>query len=220
MKTFRTPKGTELPLLNLKGKDYLQAAQRIRWFREEHHDGKILTELVFHDANSAIVKATISISLGINGGDIWLPLATAHKSETLKGFPDFLEKAETGAIARALALCGYGTQFAADEFEEKDRLADSPLSNSNMEPSISHELRHPPAPISNEEPSLTNLGSKSFSFGKHRHIPFRDIPVDKLQGYVDWLRKDSNEKGKKLSLDAEQGIAEAEAFLNFDDLKF
>jgi hypothetical protein len=38
------------------------------------------------------------------------------------------EKDETGAVGRALAMCGYGT-LQAPEFDEGDRLADAPLAN-------------------------------------------------------------------------------------------
>jgi hypothetical protein len=36
------------------------------------------------------------------------------KRETAQGWEDFLEKAETGAIGRALAAAGFGTQFAVE----------------------------------------------------------------------------------------------------------
>ena len=49
-----------------------------------------------------------------------------QEKETEIGFPDYIEKAETGAIGRALAMCGYGT-LQAPEFDEQDRLADAPL---------------------------------------------------------------------------------------------
>jgi hypothetical protein len=59
-------------------------------------------------------------------------IATATKMETGSDFTDFVEKAETGSIGRALALCGYGTQFAPElsegELEEgRAAFADSPL---------------------------------------------------------------------------------------------
>jgi hypothetical protein len=58
-------------------------------------------------------------------------VATASKMETRDDFADFVEKAETGAIGRALAMCGYGTQFAPELSEgdlESGRVAyaDSP----------------------------------------------------------------------------------------------
>lgn len=120
MKTFKTPKGTELPLLNLKGKDYLQVAHRLVWFREEKPDWTIKTSFVSISADYAIAKAEILTAQG-------LLVATAHKSEDKKGFFDFIEKAETGAIGRALALCGYGTQFCAEELDEGKRIVDSPV---------------------------------------------------------------------------------------------
>ena len=53
-------------------------------------------------------------------------IATARKKETEIGFPDYIEKAVTGAIGRALAMCGYGT-LQAPEFDEQDRLAAAPV---------------------------------------------------------------------------------------------
>ncbi len=52
--------------------------------------------------------------------------ATGTKSECAASFPDYIEKAETGAIGRALAALGYGTQFAP-EFNEEHRIVDSPV---------------------------------------------------------------------------------------------
>jgi hypothetical protein len=125
MHTFKTPKGTELPFLNLKGKDYLQVAHRIVWFREAHPDWTILTKIVHFNAEWAVVEATISDAAG-------KVLSNAHKTQTAKGFPGgYLEKAEAGAVGRALAFIGYGTAFAQELEEDEDvpmsAIADSPL---------------------------------------------------------------------------------------------
>src|SRR5262245_46766475 len=101
MQTMKTPKGTELPLIDLKGKPYLQVAHRLVWFREEHPEWAIETNIVEQDSAHAVMRATIRVN---EGGPI---IAQATKSETKTGFSDFLEKAETGAIGRALALCGF-----------------------------------------------------------------------------------------------------------------
>lgn len=116
---FKTPKGTELPFLNLKGKKYLQVMHRLVWFREEHKNASIETSFVKLEENYAIAKAVISFGNGET-------MAIAHGREDAKHFIDFIEKAETKAIGRALALCGYGTQFAS-ELDEGERLADSPI---------------------------------------------------------------------------------------------
>lgn len=119
-----TAKGTELPLMDLKGKPYLQVAHRIVWFRETYPTGTINTEMVACNEESAVFKATVLVFNSASGKyDI---LATGYKRETLQGFPDFIEKSETGAVGRALAMSGFGTQFEP-ELDEGDRLADSPI---------------------------------------------------------------------------------------------
>jgi hypothetical protein len=121
MSTIKTKKGTELPLLNLKGKQYLQVAHRLVWMREEHPDWSLETEFARLDETHALAKATIRDQ----GGRV---IAVAHKREDKAHFPDFIEKSETGAIGRALALCGFGTQFA-EELEDgatQARPVDSP----------------------------------------------------------------------------------------------
>ncbi len=56
--------------------------------------------------------------------------ATGTKSENAANFQDYIEKAETGAIGRALAALGYGTQFAP-ELNEEHRIVDSPVERGN-----------------------------------------------------------------------------------------
>jgi hypothetical protein len=122
--TIKTQKGTELPLMNLKGKNYLQVAYRLVWFREEHPEWSIETEYLSQDAQQAVARAVIK---DLSGRII----AVAHKEESAKDFPQgHREKAETGAIGRALGLCGYGTQFEP-EFDEEERVVDSPITPKN-----------------------------------------------------------------------------------------
>jgi len=117
--TTKTPKGTELPLINLKGKPYLQVAHRLIWFREEEPQSGIETTPLVLEKDYAVFQAKIT-----RDGKV---VAMATKCEDRKGFPDFIEKAETGAIGRALALVGYGTQFTTQDLDEGNRLADSPV---------------------------------------------------------------------------------------------
>ena len=99
--------------------DYLPVAARIAWFKREHPDWSILTESVQLADKAVVMKAVIKDALE-------RVIATAHKKETEIGFPDYIEKAETGAVGRALAMCGYGT-LQAPEFDEGERIADSPV---------------------------------------------------------------------------------------------
>ena len=104
--------------------DYLQVMWRIVWFRDRHPDGAITSELIDHDKAErwAMFRATVSIP---GGGS-----ATDYGSESARDFPDYIEKASTKAIGRALAALGFGTQFSAWEFGGEaaaDRIVDSPV---------------------------------------------------------------------------------------------
>jgi hypothetical protein len=99
--------------------DYLPVAPRIAWFRKEHPDWSIITKTVKLVDKAVVMKAIIKNAEG-------RVIATARKKETENGFPDYIEKAETGAVGRALAMCGYGT-LQAPEFDEGERITDSPI---------------------------------------------------------------------------------------------
>lgn len=107
-------------LMQLKGKDYLQVMWRLVWFREERANWCIDTEAHHIDKDIAIFHARIYDEAGVLK-------ASGYGSETPKDFGDYIEKAETKAIGRALAMMGYGTQFTADELDEGTRIVDSPV---------------------------------------------------------------------------------------------
>jgi len=138
-------------LIQLKSKqgssDYLPVQWRLVWFRSECPNGTIETEIVHLDLDRETEEETfvwnsekkrsekvIKTAQGIaicratvkdgKGG-----VATGTKMEKASSFSDWLEKAETGAIGRALAALGYGTQFAP-ELSEEHRIVDSPVERS------------------------------------------------------------------------------------------
>ena len=106
-------------LMDLKGKQYLQVMWRLVWFREEKPLWSIDTKLEQLTENHAVFSAKISDENGVQK-------ASGYGSESMKDFRDFIEKAETKAIGRALAMLGYGTQFSP-ELDEGERIVDSPV---------------------------------------------------------------------------------------------
>ncbi|MBA2678359.1 MAG: hypothetical protein H0U76_08205 [Ktedonobacteraceae bacterium] len=143
-RTFN-PKEHLIQLKSKEGaKDYLPVQWRLVWFREQCPQGTIDTEeitvdldrdveeevyvwnhekkrsekVIKHAKGYARYKAVVTDGRGAR--------ATGTKSENAASFPDFIEKAETGSIGRALAALGYGTQFAPD-LEEAHRIVDSPV---------------------------------------------------------------------------------------------
>lgn len=110
---------------------YLEAKFRAMWMRTPGSEKEInlrfgiQTEMIEHEYGKyATFKATVT------DNETGKVIATGHKSEVpTRQVPDYLEKSETGSIARALGMCGFGTQFAL-EFQgegESDRLADGPM---------------------------------------------------------------------------------------------
>ena len=110
-------------LSNIKGNQYLEVKWRLLWFRTEHPEGEIQTELVEFSPEHAVFKATVQLP---DKGT-----ATGYGMCAKTEFSDYLEKAETKALGRALAHLGYGTQFAPDiEMVNADgtpRVVDSPV---------------------------------------------------------------------------------------------
>ena len=124
--------------------DYLPVQWRLVWFRQECPHGTIETEELEYDTEKecsieAVVwnsekrrsEKVVKTARGYaryravvtdgKGGR-----ATGTKAECRANFEDYGEKAETGAIGRALAGLGFGTQFAP-ELDEEHRIVDSPV---------------------------------------------------------------------------------------------
>lgn len=154
-------------LIQLKGRDYLPVAARLLWLNEETDRYKIETDILRLEDNFAVVRATVSV-LDETGNPS--RSATAIKREDKTHFPDFLEKAETGSVGRALGMLGYGTQFAPefDEIEAKleARVVDSPQTVRAIEPAREPARAEPRAEAAAEpasRPSLASIGMKSGS---------------------------------------------------------
>lgn len=200
MNYFKTPKGTELPLLTLKGKDYLQVAHRIVWFREEHPDWTIETSIVEISDKHSIFRASIINDLG-------RLIATGTKSETIDGFQDHLEKSETGSIGRALALCGYGTQFAT-ELDEGNRLADSPLPQNKPVPTkvnipeiLDQQIGELPdfGPPNPNSPIYKALGDYVIPVGMFAKSTLKSVPHGELVKYKNYMKDNAVKTKKPLS---------------------
>lgn len=128
-------------------RDYLPVQWRLVWFRQECPTGTIETELVHLDLDKEteeetyvwnaekrrsekVIKAARGLAIfRATARDGKGGVATGTKMEKAASFPDWLEKAETGSIGRALAALGYGTQFAP-ELNEEHRIVDSPVDRS------------------------------------------------------------------------------------------
>ena len=113
-------------LISVKGgrgeKNYLQVKDRLQMLREMWPEATIQTDIIYHNFSTvpmetfATVRAVVKLPNGSEG--------TGHKTEHKNHFEDYVEKAETGAIGRALTAAGVGIQYSAVDFsyeEESDK---------------------------------------------------------------------------------------------------
>lgn len=119
-------------LIRVQGnRDYLPVAARVKWFRLIHPLGSITTEEVevlldFQppaSGNRAPAMGYARFHATVKDAESHV-LGEGTKTETAANFPDYAEKAETGAIGRALAVSGFGTPLDADL--DEGRVVDAP----------------------------------------------------------------------------------------------
>jgi recombination DNA repair RAD52 pathway protein len=110
-------------MMQLKGKDYLPVFARLMWLRTEQSGATLETDMVEHEVGKhATFKAKVTLKDGAS--------ATGYGTETVQDFRDYLEKAETKAIGRALGALGFGTAFADFVYEKDEpetKVVDSPV---------------------------------------------------------------------------------------------
>jgi hypothetical protein len=155
-------------LIQIKGRtssaDYLPVKWRLVWFRSLCPDGTIETEIVHLDLDreteeesyhwNSDTRRSEKVTKRACGFVVFRAIvrdgrggvAVGTKSEKAASFPDYIEKAETGAIGRALAALGYGTQFTGDEFDEQHRIVDTPIEHRASE-------GHHGAPVTEPDPN-------------------------------------------------------------------
>jgi hypothetical protein len=102
---------------------YLDVKWRLIWFRNVYPEGFIQTVEVEVNDKFARIEATTFDKDPAQGGK---KLGMGRRLVYACDFHDYVEKAETQAIGRALAVAGFGTQFC-EEFDEEDSFADAPV---------------------------------------------------------------------------------------------
>jgi len=93
-------------LMSIQGKPYLKTASRIDWLNETESSYDIETEHISITDTHAVFRCRVKI-MDANG--VIVKAATGYGSESKGDFGDFIEKAETKALGRALGKLGFGT---------------------------------------------------------------------------------------------------------------
>lgn len=126
--------------------DYLESKWRLVWFREEHPDWTIETEVTPYVKDgipyASLARAIIKDEQGRVRATEWgyteketveVDKRTGEKRTSYN--PKFIEKSITTAIARALAQLGYGTQWAVEmeEGQEITEVTDAPVESNTSQ---------------------------------------------------------------------------------------
>ncbi len=134
---------------------YLDVKFRIIWFRSVYPDGFIQTVETEVTDQFARIEATAYDKDPAQGGK---KLGMGRRLVYAADFKDYVEKAETQAIGRALAVAGFGTQFC-EEFDEEDTFADAPVESKShsgqgaVKPAVPVKLEPPVKPVTPVAPS-------------------------------------------------------------------
>jgi len=114
---------TKLKTINIKGKEYVEVNERIKYFRENFKDWALTTEIVELDDTRCVMKASI-----FDKNDRLIATGTAYEKESSSFInkTSFIENCETSAWGRALANLGIGIDNSiASELEVKNAIKNS-----------------------------------------------------------------------------------------------
>ena len=111
--------------IKLQGKDYAQVAERIRLFRSENPNGKIITKRITSEEGNDTKEMTYRTYIWKDRenyipNDLYSCDASAEASLVIKDKKD-KEKLETISVGRALAILGYlasGEVASSEEMED------------------------------------------------------------------------------------------------------
>jgi hypothetical protein len=116
--------------VNIRGKEYLTVAYRIKQFRVDHPDWQIHTDIIHMDDDRVVVRAEIADSAGVT-------VASGHAEERRSASQinqtSALENCESSAVGRALAFAGYGGSEIASADEVQNAIYQQENKNPRVE---------------------------------------------------------------------------------------
>ena len=142
---------------DIKGKPYIDVAQRIQGFWKLFPHGQIITEKTSDTCQRCDFIAKIY------DGDTLL--ATGHAFEDRKGYVNqtsYVENAETSAIGRALGFLGIGSTESIASVEEVQNAIAQQANNANMQ---SNQQRNTPSELTEWQLRLADAMNSKIAHG-------------------------------------------------------
>lgn len=119
-------------VVKIHGREYKTVALRVAEFKERHPEWSIVTELVSADDETVVMKALVmDQDQRIRGTGY----AEEKRSASKINKTSAMENAETSAIGRSLAACG----FAGTEFASADEVANA-IAQQNIDEQVKEQV--------------------------------------------------------------------------------
>ena len=103
-----------LKTVDIKGKEYVEVNERLRYFRENYPNGSLLSELISNENGVCVFKATILI----DGVEVATGHAYEKEGSSFINKTSYIENCETSAWGRCLANLGVGISGSVASYEE------------------------------------------------------------------------------------------------------
>ena len=107
-------KEKKLKTVNIKGKEYVEVHERIKFLRENYKNAQLLTDIISNDNGVCVIKATLLIDDKI--------VSTGHAYEkeasTFINKTSYIENCETSAVGRCLGNFGIGINSSVASADE------------------------------------------------------------------------------------------------------
>ena len=179
--------------IDIKGKPYVMAHERIKYFRENYPSGQILTDLISDVDGKCIFKTEILV----DGECVATGYAYEREDSTFINKTSYIENCETSSIARALGVAGIGIDNSVASFEE----VANAISNQKYDDGVQF----------NSQPE--SLGDEYINFGKNKGKKWTEVE----DHFLEWIINnfDKPEVVKLASAEIEHRLSQAEEGDNF-----
>ena len=101
--------------VNIKGKEYVEVNERVKYFREEYKGWAIETEMLSNDDGVCVFKAIIKDEAGAIKA---VGHAYEKESSSFINKTSYIENCETSAVGRALGFLGIGIDASIASSDE------------------------------------------------------------------------------------------------------
>lgn len=118
--------------VNIKGKEYIEVNERLKYFRENYNDYSLETELISNENGVCVMRAVIKNPDGVIKAT---GFAYEKENSTFINKTSYIENCETSAWGRALGNFGIGIDTSIASAEEVQNAI-----NNQKEPIINNDL--------------------------------------------------------------------------------